>query len=85
MGRPEAIRQFCREMNVWIDTFTRLLGTSRRNCGNLAGQRSSQRDGPTVSPSALYFPFRTSAGIDSPRSVYLAAPNGRCYYQQSDA
>jgi DNA-binding transcriptional regulator YiaG len=28
--RPEAIREFCREINITMDTFTRLVGASRR-------------------------------------------------------
>jgi hypothetical protein len=38
VGRRQAIRQFCREVNITIDTFTWLVGTSRRTVATwLAG------------------------------------------------
>jgi DNA-binding transcriptional regulator YiaG len=46
--RPEAIREFCREINITMDTFTRLVGASRRTVATwLAGNppnRSNQRN-----------------------------------------
>jgi hypothetical protein len=48
VGRPEAIREFCREINITIDTFTRLVGASRRTVATwLAGDppnRANQRN-----------------------------------------
>ena len=40
--RPEAIREFCREINITFDTFTRLVGASRRTVATWLAGKSSE-------------------------------------------
>src|SRR5260370_27090202 len=51
--RPEAIREFCREVNITMDTFTRLVGASKKTVRTwLAGHppnRANQRNVSEIS------------------------------------
>ena len=54
--RPDAIRQFCREVNITIDTFTRIMGTSRRTVATwLAGDPPNRANQRNVSEMSRLF------------------------------
>jgi DNA-binding transcriptional regulator YiaG len=76
VDRPKAIRELCREVNITIDTFTRLVGTSRRTVATwLAGDppnRAKQR-----SVSEMFRLFEALAEVVPAAQIgpWLESPN----------
>lgn len=76
VGRPEAIRQFCCEVNVTIDTFTRLVGTSRRTVATwLAGDPPNRANQRNVSEMFRLFEALAEVVPASQIGPWLDIPN----------
>jgi hypothetical protein len=76
LQRPEAIREFCREINVTIDTFTRLVGTSRRTVATwLAGNPPNRANQRNVSEMSRLFDALAEVVPVSQIGPWLDTPN----------
>jgi DNA-binding transcriptional regulator YiaG len=76
VSRPEAIRQFCREVNITIDTFTRLVGTSRRTVATwLAGDPPNRANQRNVSEMFRLFEALAEVVPASQIGPWLDIPN----------
>ena len=76
MGRPEAIRQLCREVNITIDTFTRLVGASRRTVATwLAGNPPNRANQRNVSEMFRLFDALAEVVPTSQIGPWLDTPN----------
>ena len=76
MGRPEAIRQLCREVNITIDTFTRLVGASRRTVATwLAGNPPNRANQRNVSEMFRLFEALAEVVPTSQIGPWLDTPN----------
>lgn len=76
VGRSEAIRQFCREVNITIDTFTRLIGTSRRTVATwLAGDPPNRANQRNVSEMFRLFESLAEVVPASQIGPWLDRPN----------
>ena len=76
LQRPEAIREFCREMNITMDTFTRLVGTSRRTVATwLAGNPPNRANQRNVSEMSRLFDALAEVVPASQIAPWLDTPN----------
>jgi len=76
LQRPEAIREFCREVNITIDTFTRLVGTSRRTVATwLAGDPPNRANQRNVSEMFRLFEALAEVVPASQIGSWLETPN----------
>ena len=76
LQRPEAIREFCREINVTMDTFTRLVGTSRRTVATwLAGNPPNRANQRNVSEMSRLFDALVEVVPASQIGPWLDTPN----------
>ena len=76
VGRPEAIRQLCREVNITIDTFTRLVGASRRTVATwLAGNPPNRANQRNVSEMFRLFDALAEVVPASQIGPWLDTPN----------
>lgn len=74
--RPEAIRQFCREINITFDTFTRLVGSSRRTVAAwLSGNPPNRANQRNLSEMARLFDALAEVVPASQIGPWLNAPN----------
>ena len=76
LQRPEAIREFCREINITMDTFTRLVGTSRRTVATwLAGNPPNRANQRNVSEMSRLFDALAEVVPASQIAPWLDTPN----------
>jgi hypothetical protein len=74
--RPEAIREFCREVNITMDTFTRLVGASRRAVATwLAGNPPNRANQRNVSEMSRLFDALAEVVPASQIGPWLDIPN----------
>jgi DNA-binding transcriptional regulator YiaG len=74
--RPEAIREFCREINVTFDTFTRLVGASRRTVAAwLSGNPPNRANQRNVSEMSRLFGALAEVVPASQIGPWLDTPN----------
>jgi DNA-binding transcriptional regulator YiaG len=74
--RPEAIREFCREVNITMDTFTRLVGASRRTVATwLAGNPPNRANQRNVSEMSRLFDALAEVVPASQIGPWLDIPN----------
>jgi DNA-binding transcriptional regulator YiaG len=74
--RPEAIREFCREVNITMDTFTRLVGASRRTVATwLAGNPPNRANQRNVSEISRLFDELSEVVPASQIGPWLDTPN----------
>jgi hypothetical protein len=74
--RPEAIREFCREINITMDTFTRLVGASRRTLATwLSGNPPNRANQRNVSEMARLFDALAEVVPASQIGPWLDTPN----------
>jgi hypothetical protein len=76
VGRPDAIRQFCREVNITMDTFTRLVGASRRTVATwLVGNPPNRANQRNVSEMFRLFDALAEVVPASQIGPWLDTPN----------
>jgi DNA-binding transcriptional regulator YiaG len=76
LQRPEAIREFCREINITMDTFTRLVGASRRTVATwLAGNPPNRANQRNVSEMSRLFDALAEVVPASQIAPWLDTPN----------
>jgi DNA-binding transcriptional regulator YiaG len=76
VGRPKAIRELCREVNITIDTFTRLIGASRRTVATwLAGDPPNRANQRNVSEMFRLFEALAEVVPASQIGPWLESPN----------
>jgi DNA-binding transcriptional regulator YiaG len=74
--RPEAIREFCRQINITMDTFTRLVGASRRTVAAwLAGNPPNRANQRNVSEISRLFDALAEVVPASQIGPWLDTPN----------
>jgi hypothetical protein len=74
--RPEALREFCREVNITMDTFTRLVGASRRTVATwLAGNPPNRANQRNVSEISRLFDELSEVVPASQIGPWLDTPN----------
>jgi DNA-binding transcriptional regulator YiaG len=74
--RPEAIREFSREVNITMDTFTRLVGASRRTVATwLAGNPPNRANQRNVSEISRLFDELSEVVPASQIGPWLDTPN----------
>jgi len=76
LQRPEAIREFCREINITMDTFTRLVGASRRTVATwLAGNPPNRANQRNVAEMSRLFDALAEVVPASQIGPWLDTPN----------
>src|ERR1700730_6991888 len=74
--RPEAIREFCREVNITMDTFPRLVGASRRAVAAwVAGNPPNRANQRNVSEMSRLFDALAEVVPASQIGPWLDIPN----------